>query len=67
MTWFGPARGMVNQQDAPDGAAAGRAAGSDGLNHLAYLYDDERDYLSCLSAFVQRRPAQCRTGVRGGP
>ena len=53
MTWFEPARGMVNQQDAPDGAAAGRAAGSDGLNHLAYLYDDERDYLSRLSAFVQ--------------
>ena len=53
MTWFGPARGMVNQQDAPGGAAAGRAAGSDGLNHLAYLYEDERDYLSCLSDFVQ--------------
>ena len=53
MTWFGPARGMVNQQDAPGGAAAGRAAGSDSLNHLAYLYEDERDYLSRLSDFVQ--------------
>jgi anti-sigma regulatory factor (Ser/Thr protein kinase) len=29
------------------------AAGNDGLNHLAYLYDDERDYLSCLSDFAQ--------------
>ena len=29
------------------------AAGNDGLNHLAYLYDDERDYLACLSDFAQ--------------
>ena len=29
------------------------AAGNDGLSHRAYLYDDERDYLSCLTAFVQ--------------
>jgi len=29
------------------------AAGNDGLSHRAYLYDDERDYLSCLAAFVQ--------------
>jgi anti-sigma regulatory factor (Ser/Thr protein kinase) len=29
------------------------AAGNDGLHHLAYLYDDERDYLACLSDFVQ--------------
>ena len=40
-------------QNAPGGAHAGRAAGYDGLNHRAYLYDDERDYLSCLSEFVQ--------------
>ena len=40
-------------QNAPGGAHAGRAAGNDGLNHHAYLYDDERDYLSCLSEFVQ--------------
>jgi anti-sigma regulatory factor (Ser/Thr protein kinase) len=53
MTPFGPARAMRNGQDAPGGAAAGRAAGNDGLNHLAYLYEDERDYLSCLSDFVQ--------------
>lgn len=53
MMWFGPARGMASQQGAPGGGAAGRAAGNDSLNHLAYLYDDERDYLSCLSAFVQ--------------
>jgi anti-sigma regulatory factor (Ser/Thr protein kinase) len=44
---------MRNGQDAPGGAAAGRAASNDGLNHLAYLYEDERDYLSCLSDFVQ--------------
>jgi anti-sigma regulatory factor (Ser/Thr protein kinase) len=44
---------MMNWRDAPSGAAAGRAAGNNGLNHLAYLYDDERDYLSCLSAFAQ--------------
>ena len=40
-------------QNAPGGAHAGRAAGNDGLNHHAYLYDDERDYLSCLAEFVQ--------------
>jgi anti-sigma regulatory factor (Ser/Thr protein kinase) len=34
------------------GAAAGGADGHDGLTHLAYLYDDERDYLSYLSAFA---------------
>jgi anti-sigma regulatory factor (Ser/Thr protein kinase) len=44
---------MMPMQNAPGGAHAGRAAGNDGLNHHAYLYDDERDYLSCLSEFVQ--------------
>jgi anti-sigma regulatory factor (Ser/Thr protein kinase) len=39
--------------DAPGGPARGRAAGNDGLDHLAYLYDDERDYLACLSDFVR--------------
>jgi anti-sigma regulatory factor (Ser/Thr protein kinase) len=53
MTLSGPARGMMSWRDAPNGAAADRTAGKDGLNHLAYLYDDERDYLSCISAFVQ--------------
>jgi anti-sigma regulatory factor (Ser/Thr protein kinase) len=53
MTPFGPARGMVNRQDAPGGGAADRSAGKDGLNHLAFLYDDERDYLNSLSTFVQ--------------
>ncbi len=52
MTLHGPARGMMCRKDAPGGAAAGRPAGGEGLTHLAYLYDDERDYLSCLSAFV---------------
>ncbi len=52
MTPHGPARGMTNRQDAPGGAAAGRPEGSAGLTHLAYLYDDERDYLASLSAFV---------------
>src|SRR5215469_1460178 len=60
---FGPARAMLHRQDAPGGAAADQTAGRaspgpaapphDGLDHLAYLYDDERDYVSCLSAFVQ--------------
>jgi anti-sigma regulatory factor (Ser/Thr protein kinase) len=53
MTSLGPVSGMTNRQGAPSWAATGPAAGNDGLNHLAYLYDDERDYLSCLSAFVQ--------------
>ncbi len=53
MTLHGPTRGMLYRPDAPDGAAAGQAAGSEGLTHLAYLYDDERDYLSALSGFVQ--------------
>jgi anti-sigma regulatory factor (Ser/Thr protein kinase) len=44
---------MMSRRDAPSGAAANRTASNNGLNHLAYLYDDERDYLSCLSAFVQ--------------
>jgi len=38
--------------DTPGGAPAGPAKGSEGLTHLAYLYDDERDYLSYLSAFA---------------
>ncbi len=49
---FGPARDMTHRQDPPGGAAAGWAASNDGLDHLAYLYDDERDYLSRLSIFV---------------
>jgi anti-sigma regulatory factor (Ser/Thr protein kinase) len=53
MTSFGPAGAMMHMQGAPVGAPAGRAGGNDGLNHLAYLYDDERDYLSCLSDFVR--------------
>lgn len=43
----------MHVQDAAGGAAISRAAGNDGLNHLAYLYDDEHDYLSCLSGFVK--------------
>src|SRR6266513_2129877 len=50
---FGPARAMMHIQDVSGGAADGQATGKDGLDHLAYLYDDERDYLSCLSGFVQ--------------
>ena len=50
---FGPVSGLTNWLDAPGGAAAGRTASNDRLNHLAYLYDDEGDYLSCLSDFVQ--------------
>jgi anti-sigma regulatory factor (Ser/Thr protein kinase) len=43
---------MRHPRDAPGGATAGWAAGNDGLTHLAYLYDDDRDYLSYLSAFA---------------
>src|SRR5215472_13810973 len=50
---FGPARATMHMQSAPGGAEAVRAAGNDGLDHLAYLYDDERDYLACLSEFAQ--------------
>jgi anti-sigma regulatory factor (Ser/Thr protein kinase) len=53
MTAFGPERGMLHQRDTPGRAAAGHAAAGDALDHRAYLYDDERDYLSCLSSFVQ--------------
>lgn len=53
MTPFGPARATMPVQPAPDGAATGRAAGNDSLDHLAYLYDGERDYLSCLSEFAR--------------
>jgi anti-sigma regulatory factor (Ser/Thr protein kinase) len=42
-----------DRHDAPvSGAASGRAGGGEGLSHLAYFYDDERDYLSYLSAFA---------------
>jgi len=50
---FGPARAMMHMQNAPGGAEAGRGEGNDGLDHLAYLYDDERDYLACLCDFAQ--------------
>src|SRR5690242_3489491 len=50
---FGPAKAMRHMQNAPGGAEASRAADNDGLDHLAFLYDDERDYLSCLAGFAQ--------------
>ncbi len=43
---------MRNARDAPGGAAVSRTTGNEGLTHFAYLYDDERDYLSYLSAFA---------------
>lgn len=43
----------MNRRGAPSGAAADRTAGNNGLDHLAFLYDDEREYLSCLAAFVR--------------
>ena len=51
----GPAQGMPDRHTAPgSGVASSRAAGGgEPLSHLAYFYDDERDYLSCLSAFAQ--------------
>lgn len=53
MTLHGPARAMLDRHGAQHDAPADQAAGSRGLTHLAYLYDDERDYLSCLSDFVR--------------
>jgi anti-sigma regulatory factor (Ser/Thr protein kinase) len=45
-------RAGMDGQGAPGAAEDGRGTGGDNLTHLAYLYDDERDYVSCLSAFV---------------
>src|SRR5215467_14219691 len=45
----GPAPGMTDRHGAPGGGAGG---GGESLSHVAYLYDDERDYLSYLSAFA---------------
>ena len=42
----------MNWRDALSGVPAGLPVGSKGLNHRAYLYDDERDYLACLAEFV---------------
>jgi anti-sigma regulatory factor (Ser/Thr protein kinase) len=43
----------MSRKDAPTQAAQGEAAAHDALVHLAYLYDDEDDYMSYLSAFVE--------------
>ena len=45
----GPAPGAGDWHGAGDGGAAG---GRESLDHLAFFYDDERDYLSYLSAFA---------------
>jgi len=45
----GPAPGAGDWHGAGDGGAAG---GRESLDHLAFFYDDERGYLSYLSAFV---------------
>jgi anti-sigma regulatory factor (Ser/Thr protein kinase) len=50
---FEAASAMMQMQNAPGGAKAGRVASNNGLDHLAYLYDDERDYLACLSGFAR--------------
>lgn len=45
---------MPDRHGAPASGVASNQAPGDGerLSHLAYFYDDERDYLSYLSAFV---------------
>jgi anti-sigma regulatory factor (Ser/Thr protein kinase) len=43
----------MTRKDAPHETAAGRAAADGGLSHVAYLYDDEHDYVSYLCAFVR--------------
>jgi anti-sigma regulatory factor (Ser/Thr protein kinase) len=45
----GPAPEPQDWHVSPDSETAG---GSEGLRHVAYFYDDERDYLSYLSAFA---------------
>src|SRR5215831_8011954 len=45
----GPEPGMPDRQGAPGTGAGG---GAENLSHLAYFYDDERDYLSYLSALA---------------
>ena len=45
----GPAAGAPALHRAPGSPAAGDG---ESLSHLAYFYDDERDYLSYLSAFA---------------
>ena len=46
---YGPAPGARDWPGAPGSGAAG---GGESLSHLAYFYDDQRDYLSYLSAFA---------------
>jgi anti-sigma regulatory factor (Ser/Thr protein kinase) len=50
----GARRGTPDRHGAPvGGAASNRAAGGGkSLSHLAYFHDDDRDYLSYLSAFA---------------
>jgi anti-sigma regulatory factor (Ser/Thr protein kinase) len=50
----GPRPGTPERHGAPvSGAESSRAAGGgESLNHFAYFYDDDRDYLSYLSAFA---------------
>jgi anti-sigma regulatory factor (Ser/Thr protein kinase) len=45
-------RAKDTAKGAPGGAPTVPAKGHEGPAHLAYLYDDERDYLSYLSAFA---------------
>lgn len=52
VTSQGPVPGGRSVQDAPAHAVASHASSEGGLTHLAYLYEDERDYLSYLSAFA---------------
>jgi anti-sigma regulatory factor (Ser/Thr protein kinase) len=49
MSPHGPAPGTRDRQGAADSGAGG---GGESLSHLAYFYDDDRDYLSYLSAFA---------------
>jgi anti-sigma regulatory factor (Ser/Thr protein kinase) len=53
MRQFWSARATTHRRDAPGGTAVGRTAGNAGLDHRAYLYDGEYDYLSSVSTFVQ--------------
>jgi anti-sigma regulatory factor (Ser/Thr protein kinase) len=47
-----PHRPAPGAQDRPGAPCGGAAGGDESLSHLAYFYDDERDYLSYLSALA---------------
>src|SRR5262249_20653256 len=60
----GPEPGMPDRQGAPGTGAGG---GGENLSHLAYFYNDERDYLSYLSALALAGLRNAEPGVVAVP